>query len=557
MSFAVFLPVLVALGIFFVPVWLLGRQDPSRLQNTLVSPRYTPPEAIRNSSIAYSLRLAAFAPVFVLGALGQFWAVALPAVCFGLGVYLVYVLRPRIFPFLEDALERDQSITVHAFIARLCGSDARVRMFAASLTLFVLVAVIAFEAFAVVGICRLLFANDSLARGIALALLLFGAVYGLPGGHPATMYTGQLQLGAIFLGLFGAAALLIYQHVSALTPLPPYASFAIAFIAVCCLAVLVYRRSRYIETGRIGPRSRAAGLLSKFGKVLNPVISVLVVLAVVLAGMEFVAGPPTATAAPVKWSLSLSAIAALVLLPLLYPLSDVGQWQRLAAIEKNREAYEGDTERWLKALQSLFRLSAIEIVLLWLFVAAIGAVAFAALMPDTGANVIAALVQEARSGDNPIATTALSLLLVALAGFVTSTIAASFSAGLCTLRYDILSPSKDVSSSVAARSFFLAVIIALIVVTEALPISFTDSRFLALVFALCSPVLPFAALILAPGRAGAPTALAVLAVGPLCAAGAVIAYAVTRDETWLWAAAPACVVLSFLVLGLSMSTAKS
>jgi hypothetical protein len=167
------------------------------------------------------------------------------------------------------------------------------------------------------------------------------------------------------------------------------------------------------------------------------------------------------------------------------------------------------------------------------------------------------LVQEAASGDNPIATTSLSLLLVALAGFATSTIASSFSAGLCTIRYDILPPSKDAPSSLASRAFFLAVIIALIVVTEALPLSFTDSRFVALVFALCSPVLPFAPLILAPGRVSAPVALAVLAVGPVCAAGAIIAYAVTRDETWLWAAAPACVVLSFVVLGLSLSTAKS
>jgi len=430
-------------------------------------------------------------------------------------------------------------------------------MFAAGLTLFVLVAVIAFEALAAVGFCRLLFGNDSLARGIAFALLLLGAVYGLPAGHPAAMYTGQLQLGAIFLGLFGAAALLIYQHVSALTPLPSYASFAIAFIAACCLAVLVYRRSRYIETGRIDPASRAAGWLGKFGKVLNPFISVFAVLAIVLAAMEFFASPLAAAATPAKWSLSLSALAALVLLPLLYPLADVVHWQRLAAIEKNRGAYEGDTARWLKALQSMFRLYASEIVLLWLFVAAMGAVAFAALMPDNGANVLAALAQEAASGDNPIATTALSLLLVALAGVATSTIASSFSAGLCTIRYDILPPSKDVSSSFAARSFFLAVIIALIAVTEALPLTFTDSRFLALVFALCSPVLPFAALILVPGRVSAPIALAVLAVGPVCAAGAVIAYAGTRDETWLWAAAPACVVLSFIVLGLSLSTAKS
>jgi hypothetical protein len=557
MSSAVFLPLLLCLGICLIPVWLL-RQGAAHRQDYCVSPRYIPPEAIRNSSIAHSLRMAVLGPVLIAGAVGNFWPVILGASCFGLGLYLIYLLRQPIFAFLTEALDDGRSITVHAFIARQHGNDPRVRVFAASLTLLVLVAMLACEAFAFSGFFKLIFGNDTVARALAFGILLLAALYAVPAGHPGVIYSGQLQLGAIFVGLFGAAALLLYLHVSALSPLPPYAAFAIGFAAVCCLAILIYRRSRYIETGAISLNSRAAKLLSKFGKALNPLISIFVVLIIVLAGMDFAAsGFPMPGAGLQSGSgLSLPVLAALILLPLFYPLADVVHWQRLAAIAKNREAYQDDTARWLKALRGIFRIYAVEIPMLWLFIAGLGAIGAAALVLADGAEILPALVQEAAAGDNPIAAIAFSLLLVAVAAIGLSTMASCFSAGLCTIRYDILPADMESSaSSRAGRVFFMAVVIALIVATEALPMRFTDTSFVALVFALSAPLLAFAPLLLGPLLTDHGTtpgaALAVLALGAASTVGALTAYAASGNENWLWAAAPACLGAGCLVLAVT------
>jgi hypothetical protein len=556
MSFAVFLPLLAWLGIFFVPVWLLRRESTARAQDYLVSPGYTPPDAIRNSSVASSLRLAVCGPFFVLGASGDFWPAIIGAGCFGLGIYLVYVLRRPVFDFLAIQMERNRSITVQAFIARHYGDDRRVRVAAAGLTLFVLLAAVACEAFALFGFFKLVFANDTVARAMAFAALLLAVLYALPAGHSGVMYSGQLQLGAIFLGLFGAAALLLYQHVSALTPLRPYGSFAIGFAALCCLAVLIYRHSRYIETGRIDPASRMAKLLSIFGKVLNPIISVFAVLVIVLAVMDFFAArvpPPPPASDPIGTgsSVPLMGWAALVLLPLFYPLANIVHWQRLAAIEKNREVYRGDTTRWLKTLRGILGVHAIEMPLLLLFTASLGAITAAAL-PEESAQIMRALVQEAASGDSPIAAAAFSLLLMAVAAIALSAMASSFSAGLCSIRYDILPADLRTSSNNrVARTFFLAIFLALIIAAETLPVDFTSSSFLALVFALSCPILSFASLMLSgifsDRRPGAGWALLVLASGVVCTAASLLGFIATGNDIWLWAAVPACVASGFSI----------
>lgn len=561
MSLAVFLPLLFSLAVCLLPIWLLRNRRGAGAPDYSVSPRYIPPQAVRNSTIAYSLRLAIFGPVFVFGATGDFWPVIIGATSFGLGFYLLYAARRRIFAFLENAQDGDQSITVHAFIARQHGDDPRLRLFAASLTLFVLVAAIACEAFALSGFFNLVFGNDTLARALAFGTLLLAVVYAVPAGQPGVIYSGQLQLGAIFFGLFGAAALLLYLHVSALRPLPPYGAFAIGFAAVYCLAILIYRRSRYVETGPVDPASLSAKLLSKFGKILNPVISIFVVLVIVLAGMEFSAtssSPPidAGTTLSNGSSIPLSGLAALVLLPLFYPLADIVHWQRLAAIEKNREAYPDDTTHRQKALRETFRMYAGEIPLLWLFVASLGTMTVAALALANGTEVMQALVQEVASGENPLAAAAFSLLLMVVVVIGLSTMAACFSAGLCTIRYDILSESMETfSSSAAGRLFFLAIVLALIIVTETLPMSFTSSSFLAVVFALGSPVLSFAPLVLGPivlRHIVSPNlAFCIMGAGAGSMAGGLAGYWATGNETWLWAAVPVCLGLGFLLLTVS------
>lgn len=561
MSFATFLPLLISLGIYLVPVWLLRRQGGASARNYFASPRTIPPQAIQNSAIAYSLRMAVFGPVFVWGATGNFTPVIIGATCLGLGIYLIHAVRRPILAFLQGALEGNQSITVHAFIARQHGDDPRVRFVAASLALFVLVAAVACEGFALIGVFNLIFDNDSVARGLAFVALLLAVLYAVPAGHPGVIYVGQLKLGAIFLGLSGAAAMLLYQYISALTPLPPYGAFAIGFAAVCCLAILIYRRSRYIETGPIDPASRPAKLLSKFGKVLNPAISIFVVLIIVLAGMGFTAtGFPTsgaAGAASGDTSLSLAAMAALVLLPLFYPLADLVHWQRLAAIEKNREAYRGDDAGWAKALRGIFRVYAVETPLLLVFIASLGAMSVAALSPADGALALSALAKEAASGDNPIATLAFSLLLLAIAAIALSTMASSFLAGLCTIRYDLLpARMKPQASNMAGRVFFLVIVITLIAIAETLPLHFTSSSFLALVFALLSPLLAFVPLILGPiatERGVSPgTVFVILGIGAACALGGVTGYVLTGSENWLWGAVPACLAAACAVFAIAV-----
>ena len=189
-----------------------------------------------------------------------------------------------------------------------------------------------------------------------------------------------------------------------------------------------------------------------------------------------------------------------------------------------------------------FPIQAIETPLLWLFIASLGALSVAALAPAGGAEIMQALVQEAASGDNPIAAAAFALLLVAVVAIALSTMASGFPAGLCRLRYDIL-PAKEETSSgnIAGRLFFLAIVLALIVTAEMLPIGFTGGSFLALVFALGGPVLSFAPLIVSGifshRRPGPVWALFILGSGVICLAGGLIGFIATGNDA-LWGASP-------------------
>ena len=165
------------------------------------------------------------------------------------------------------------------------------------------------------------------------------------------MQSVQWQFGITYLGLFGTAALLLYIHVSGLTPLPPHGMFAILISACCCGFILYYRRSKYVDTNPVGPSgdprngnpgvSLTARLLRRFGKVLNPSISVCASLTIVLAGMGFLfAGLPeiersAGAALQTGTHVTGAGWIALIILPLFYPIADVTNWQRIAAAVKN------------------------------------------------------------------------------------------------------------------------------------------------------------------------------------------------------------------------------
>ena len=193
MSLAILLVPALALAVGLVPVWLLRGPDRDRGARS---------EVVRNASIAYALRMAALGPLFVWGAGGDLWPALVAAASLALGILLLYRLRLPLLVFLHGALARDRSITVHAFIARQHGNDARVRRLAAGLTLCALVGLLVGEA---LGLAAFL-APLVPAVPAALALLLLALLPAIVAGHSGVMHSAQLQLGLAYFGLFGAAA---------------------------------------------------------------------------------------------------------------------------------------------------------------------------------------------------------------------------------------------------------------------------------------------------------------------------------------------------------------
>src|SRR6185312_3116394 len=86
---------------------------------------------------------------------------------------------------------------------------------------------------------------------------------------------------------------LLYLHASDLRPMPPHGTLAVLVIASFCLAVLPYRRTKYVYTGlpalpAASSRQTLAIKIFRLSlKLLNTTISVLAVLIVVIASMEF------------------------------------------------------------------------------------------------------------------------------------------------------------------------------------------------------------------------------------------------------------------------------
>jgi hypothetical protein len=581
MSFVTFLSLVLALGICFIPVWLLRRPDRRRAQDYFVSSQYTRPEVVRNSSIAYALRMAAFGPLFAWGASGDFWPAIIGSAFFGLGVYLIYILRQPLLEFLDDALSRDRSITVHEFIARQHGNDPRVRLLAASLTLFALLGLLVGEALGMAAFLKPMLPGSA----AAVYLFVFGALllmvlHAILSGHSGVMHSAQLQLGMLYLGLFGSTALLLYLHVSALTPMPPHGTFAIVLVAVCCAIMLYYRRSRYVDTDPIrratsnadpGRASSGARLLTRFEKIFNACLSVLVVLIIVVALMElYAAGLPAIvrdSAAALQTGTRVPGVGliALCLLPLFYPLVDVTNWQRLAAARKDMSSSGVEPGRQSAVLRGVFRIYAVESSLVWLFMCMLGAIAVIAIETPGGANVLQLFVAQLISEDNEVTVVALPLLLICVFAVALSTMSALFSASLCTIRYDILAAlwpelapgqgqaSKEATATrrtlVAGGGLGLAFAAAFCVADASLQISFTSSTFLALLFAFCCAQLSFAPLVLGPivgrtrggfGTVSPGWALVILGFGAASGVAAVTVYLATGTEAWLWAAVPAC-----------------
>jgi hypothetical protein len=579
---ALFAFLVVSLGICLVPVYAVRRRGYARAQDYFISGEHAPPGVVQNSSVAYALQMAIFVPLFAWGASGDFWPAIISSCSFGLGVCLLYLVRRPMLEFLDRALRRDRSVTIHQFIAHQHGNDLRVRVLASALTVFALTGLIVGEAFAAATLLAPIVASDAATFVIMGGLLALTALYAMPSGNSGVMRSAQAQLGIVYFGLFGSTMLLLYLLMSGVRAMPPHGTLAIAFVAVCCALMLCYRRSKYIDTSPIikvadGSDAAASGrepldarLFRRFAKILNFCISVMVATVMVFALMELYAeGVPTvlrdsAAALQTGTRVPTTGLVALLLLPLFYPLVDITNWQRMAAFEQNADGKSAST--WQPAaLRRIFGIYAFETALVWLFMCMFGAIAALSMATPGVANFMQDFVQQLVAQENFIAGGALSLLLVAVLAIALSTMSSAFSASVCAIRYDILpafSAEKTPPVEQATRgravtasgALCLVIFGAFYAVGAYHPMGFNGSEFLALLFAFYCAQLSFVPLVLGPmigrTRAGAVSpgwALGVIGCGAVVGVGSVAIYLTSGSESWLWAAVPASLGSGFLV----------
>jgi hypothetical protein len=584
----VFFLLIVALGICFVPIWLLPRRNFQRPQDYFIASQPTPPDVMRNAAVAYPLRIASFGPFFAWGASGDLWPAIIGAACCGLGVYLIYSLRRPLLASLDAALSGEASTTLPALIAKWHGNDNRVRLLTASLTVIALTGLITAEAFAAASLVQPVMTESARsAHLIAGGILALAVLYTVFAGNSGVLHLVQLQAGMIYLALFGSTALLLYFLVSDVSTMPRHGSFAVLFITAACVLILLYRRFKFVDNTPIRKSnecpadaddgeypSSLSRLLRRMEKAIDTFVSVFVILAIVLVAMEFsafgVSGIVRDSIAALRTGSGIpgTALFTIVAVSLLYPIVDGSTWQRLAALAK---ATRSQPDLRSATIARIFNLLAPEVMLLLLLMCALGAVAAVATETPADRDALQTFIRLLTSEESLPARLAISLLVLGILTMALSAASSMLSASLWVLRYDLLpalwpmlSPEqiRPADEAIARRRTILVGCglcvgaIFLVVVADALfGMSFTPSTFFAVLCACFCAQLSFISLVLTSlgltgrcmGAVSAPWALLIIGVAAASGIAAVTVYLTSGAEPWLWAAVPACLA-SGLVL---------
>jgi hypothetical protein len=587
---SVFLTLVVFVGVSLVPVLLLRRRSYPRAQDYFMSSDHTPPGVIRNSSIAYALKAAAFGPLLLWGATGDLWPAIVSAACLGLGLALIFVLRRPLLAFFAEALAGDTSISINEFVARQHGDDARVRLLAAGLTVFALAGFIVCEIIGVATIAKPMVGVTFGSILIICAVVVAMALCVVPAGNSGAMFAAQMQLGGLYFGLFGSMVFLVYVQMSSLATMRPHTILGLVFIVAFCVILPIFRRARFVDNNVINaPRSSAdeapraislARRLRTFQSILSVSTAVLAGFVIAFAGIELSSFDvpmlvrESVTALQAGTHVPFLGFVALALLALCGQIVDMTNWQRIAAFAKDRDAKAAEPNPWSKAFRKFAVGYAIETPFAWLFTCAFGAVIAASIEVTDGADVVQSFVALLTAQENSFSDTVLVMLFIAILAMALSTMIALFSAILCTLRYDLLPGLRPRERGAAAEAnatrhaltaggvLCLVILVAAYFLAEGLGITLTSSGFLALVIAFGCVELAFVPLVLGPflfarrGESGAGSvppgwALAILGAGTVAGVGAVLIYSATVGELWLWAAVPACLVTGAVLFALA------
>ena len=553
---------------------------------------YVAPRVIQNASIVYTLGLVALAPLLAWGITGDLWPVLFYLLSVGLGLFLLYALRRPILRFLDDALMRDRSITVHEFIARRHGDDSRVRALAAALTVFALWGLCVCVMIGVAIVLRPVFSGSgAVADAFIAVMFVVVATCTVFAGRLGILYATQVQLGLIYFGLFAATVFLLYLQGSAVGVMPLKGIVALVLIAVVCAIVHFRRRARYVDTsirasiaGADTPRGRepvGVRLLVRLQKILNTFVGILAltltVLAMIVAALQiFLGGVPDIASegvAALKAGTSASAMTliSLIVLPLLHPLVDIVNWQRLAAFARLRGSSELKNGEWAAAFKTLGVTYAIEVPLMALFVVMFGVMAGLTLTGTSVGGATSVFVTSLLALETSVATIIASLLMLGVLALAAATIGALFAAGLSVVQGDIVPALRSRSEAdsnadeeparmpLIAGLIFGGLVLATFLLADRGGAQSVDSTgLLGAMLGFGSAQIALVPLVVVPLLAGrtrfstvtAPWALAVLLVGGAIAVGIAIAGLVFGEVAALSCAVPAVFVSSMLVFAI-------
>jgi hypothetical protein len=577
MSFAL-LALIACVGISCVPIYLLGHGVFVRAREYFVASEHTPPRVVRNCSIAYSLQIATFGQFFGWGAKGEFWPAMIFAAMFGVGLYLIHRLRLPMLAFMSQALERDRSVTVPGFIARQHGNDARVRLIAATLSVCAFAGLIASAALGAASLVKpILPGGLNTTFPIACSLLVLMLLYTIPAGNSGAMRSAQALLGILYFSLIGSTLIVLYMLISSAGQMPPQSTFAVTVLVACCAIVLIYRKSRYIDTTRIGSpifgeatdiELLGAHLFRRFSWIVNVLIAVLAATTLVFALIGLYAQGVTTvitenvSALRAGTRISISGLLTLVLLPIFYPIVDTTNWLRITALEIDPHLDRADTSRTPDTLTRVLAMYASASALVWLLICMFGTIAVLATNTPGSADVLRSFIVRLASQQNDPADVASGLLLISVIAMAVLTSSAMFSTILATIRYDIiptiwsnLAPERAQPSNqalarrravIAGSSLCVVILIALLVLNDNLTLSFTNGRFLNVQLSCLCAQLAFGPLVLGPliSRNSAVIspawAIAVIGAGVTVGQGVIIVSLQPEHSAWLWSAIPAC-----------------
>ncbi len=564
------------LGISLVPIYLLRRGGYARARQYFVASEPTPPGVVRNSSIGYSFQVATFALLFVWGAKGEFWPAILFSAMFAAGLYLIYRLRRRMFAFTSRALDRDRLVTVPGFIARQHGNDARLRLFAAVLSVCAFAGLTASAAIGVATLLKPLLPDGlNITFIIAVGIVVLMLLYAIPAGNSGAMRSAQAHLGIIYVGLIASTLIVLYILLSAAGRMPPHGTLAVAVLALCCAIVLFYRRSRYTDISPIasvpgefpGAEPFGAKFFRRFSRVANEVVAFLAATTAIIAlialyfqgGRAVLAGSISALHAAMP--ISISGLLALILLPLLYPIVDTTNWLRLTALEIDQRSASADGAD-METSARVLAMYAGATALVWLLICMFGAIATLATGTPDGADILGSFITRLVAQQTGFTDAASWLLLASLAAMAVLTGAAMFSAISATLRFDVVpvvwpslavdeaKPSGEATARrravMAGGGFCALMLVGLSMLNGNGGLSFTSGWFLSLQVAFLCMQLAFVPLVVGPltrGNSAAISpdwAIAVIAAGLVAGQGMIIASMQTGHEAWLWSAIPAC-----------------